>query len=160
MSPTGRRHYPAQVRARDLAVQVPTVTPAESVWDAARIVASGPWASVVVVDAGQRLLAVLPGSQLVGLALPEYVRDDAALASVVDESFVDTMAPRLAAVTVAQALSDARHDPHPRVAVDATVTQIAETMADEETGVVVVVDDDQRVVGVVTAAAVLRFLGA
>jgi len=110
---------------------------------------------LVVVDADHRLLGVLPGSALVRLGLPQYVLDDPALAGVLDESASVLLTARLTALSVADALADEEPDPHPQVEASATLVEVASVMARERVGLVVVIDGDARVLGVVTAVALL-----
>ncbi|WP_308208016.1 CBS domain-containing protein [Actinomadura madurae] len=88
--------YVAGVRARDLAVEYPTVTPESSALDAARLLAGHRLPGLLVVDAENRPVAVIPGSQLLRYTIPHHVRDDPALARVYDERHADQLCSRLA----------------------------------------------------------------
>ena len=73
------------MRARDLAIEYPTVTPDDTAMDAARLLAARGLPGLVVVDGRRRAVAVVPGSRLVRQIVPPHVRDDPALARVYDE---------------------------------------------------------------------------
>jgi CBS-domain-containing membrane protein len=143
------------VHAGDLVQPVAAVTPESSLLVAARVFASSGLPGIVVVDAQGCPLAVLPGSALVRLGVPQYVLDDPALAGVLDESSSELLRARMARLTVADALADEEPDPHPQVAATSSLVEVASTMANERVGLVVVTDDRNHVLGVVTAAALL-----
>lgn len=146
------------MRARDVARPVTTVTPDNTALDAARLIVAGEGVSVLVVDDAGRPLAVLPGSQLVGFALPRYVRDDPSLAGVLDEAAAEAMAGRLAALTIGTILGDPDPDAHPRVDADAKLVEVAAVMAAAKVGMVPVVDDAGAVTGVITAPMLMAAL--
>jgi CBS-domain-containing membrane protein len=150
------------VRARQLAVEYPTVTPDDSALDAARLLAGQGLAGLVVVDERRRAVAVVPGSRLVRQIVPPHVRDDPALARVYDERHADRLAARLVGRTVAELLED---EPMPLPVVDpgATVMEIASAMAGARSPVVAVSDDEEHpekgaLIGVITAAHLLAHI--
>jgi len=145
------------MRARDVIGAVPAVTPDHTVLDAVAALVAAGTAGVAVVDA-QRPLAVLPGSLLVGLTVPTYVKDDPSLAPVLGQVDPEDLRRRIGAMTVADVLADAEPDPHPIVAADASLLEIATTMADVGVGIVLVVDVDGRYLGAVTATDLLTTL--
>jgi len=145
----------AAVQAGDLVQPIVAATPQMSLLDAAVGFAGAGLPGLVVVDGHDRLLGVLPGSALVRLGLPQYVLDDPALAGVLDESASHLLTARLTTLSVADALADEEPDPHPQVEVSATLVEVASVMAREQVGLVVVIDGDGRVLGVVTAVALL-----
>ena len=147
------------MRARDLVTEYPTVTPADTALDAARLLAAQGLPGLVVVDDDRRPVAVVPGSRLLRATVPPHVRDDPALARVYDERHADLLCARLADRTVADLLDD-EHTPIPVVDQDATVMEIASVMAGSRSPVVAVTDDERHpergaLVGVVTAARLL-----
>ncbi|WP_433477387.1 CBS domain-containing protein [Spirillospora sp. CA-142024] len=147
------------MRARDLAIEYPTVTPDDTAMDAARLLAGRGLPGLVVVDGRRRAVAVVPGSRLVRQIVPPHVRDDPALARVYDERHADRLCAKLADRTVADLLEDER-TPLPVVDADATVMEIASVMAGARSPVVAVSDDERHpekgeVIGVVTAAHLL-----
>lgn len=150
------------MRARDLAAEYPTVTPADSALDAARLVAAQGLPGLVVVDERRRAVAVVPGSRLLRRIVPPHVRDDPTLARVYDERHADRLAARLTGRTVAELLED-EPMPLPVVGPDATVMEIASAMAGARSPVVAVSDDGRHpgkgaVIGVVTASHLLNRL--
>lgn len=125
------------MRARELAVEYPTVTPDDRALDAARLLAEHGLPALVVVDARGRPVAVLPGSRLLRRLIPRYVRDDPNLAHVYDEEHADRLGARLAEQTVADLLRD-DESPLPVVDGDATVMEIACVMDQARSPVVAV----------------------
>ncbi|MEU8341204.1 CBS domain-containing protein [Actinomadura meyerae] len=148
------------MRARDLAIDYPTVTKDDSAMDAARLLAAQGLPGIVVVDGRRRAVAVLPGSRLVRQIVPPHVRDDAALARVYDERHADRLCAPLAGRTVADLL-EPEGAPLPVVDPGATVMEIASVMAGARSPLVAVSDDERHpekgaVIGVITAAHLLE----
>jgi CBS domain-containing protein len=91
------------MRARDLAAPFPTVTLTTPALDAARLLARQDLPGLIVVDARGRPLTILPGTQVLRMAVPAYCLEDPALARVVDEAaaaVVDRDAGLLGAITL------------------------------------------------------------
>ncbi|MEU9304350.1 CBS domain-containing protein [Streptomyces sp. NPDC048269] len=151
--------------ARDLAEPYPHVTTDVPAVDAARLLAEQNLPALLVLDTDGIPYAVVPGSQVVGQLVPEYVREDPLLAAVIDERHADALAEGLAGRTVAEWLPRRTFKPL-FVAPDAGVLQIAAVMARAHVPLVAVVERDRggergHLVGVVTAAALMRhFLAA
>ncbi|WP_141576754.1 CBS domain-containing protein [Actinomadura sp. WMMA1423] len=149
------------MRARDLAVDYPTVTPDSSALEAARLVAEHRLAGLIVVDPDRRPVAVIPGSRLLRAIIPAHVRDDPALARVYDERHADRLCARLGERSVADLLAEERRD-LPVVDADATVMEIASVMAADRSPVVAVSGEADRtdapMIGVVTVAHLLERL--
>ncbi len=152
---SGAVGYVGAVRARDLAVDYPTVTPDDSALDAARLVAEHSLAGLIVVDPDRRPVAVIPGSRLLRAIIPPHVRDDPALARVYDERHADKLCARLGDRTVADLLVEDRKA-LPVVDADATVMEIASVMAADRSPVVAVSGEADRtdapMIGVITVA--------
>lgn len=146
------------MRARDLAVEYPTVTPDSSALDAARLVAEHRLAGLIVVDPGRRPVAVIPSSQLLRSIIPPHVRDDPALARVYDERHADMLCAKLGEKRVADLLVEGRRA-LPVVDADATVMEIASVMAADRSPVVAVSGEADRtdapMIGVITVAHLL-----
>lgn len=105
---------------------------------------------------------VVPASQVLRVALPTYVLDDAALARVWDEASADGLARRLAGRRVADLVAALdRDDDEPGHTVDgeANLVEIAAVMAVAHVPLVAVVDKD-RLLGVVTVNNLLGHLRA
>ena len=142
------------MRAADLAAPYPTVTLQSTVLDAARLMAAENLPGLVVVDASGRPVSVLPGTQVLRLAVPTYVQDDPALARVIDEATADAFLERMDARDVASCLATERRE-LPVVRGDATVLEVAALMARARSPLVAVVHDDGSLAGVVTTDALL-----
>ncbi|MFF3668626.1 CBS domain-containing protein [Microtetraspora malaysiensis] len=141
------------MRARDLAVDFPTVTLDTPMMEAARLLADQDLPGLIVVDDGGLPRTVLPGTQVLRLAVPRYCQDDPALARVVDEAHADVFVRSLAGRTVRECLPE---DPRelPVTDPDATVLEIASLMARTRSPLVAVVGDG-RLCGAVTLQALL-----
>jgi CBS domain-containing protein len=147
------------MRARDLAAPFPTVGLDTPAIEAARLLAGQDLPGLIVVDARGRPLTVLPGTQVLRMAVPRYCQDDPALARVVDEAAADVFLRELGDQTVAQCLPKERRE-LPVVDPDATVLEIAALMARARSPLVAVVDRDAGLLGAVTLDALLDRLVA
>jgi CBS domain-containing protein len=147
------------MRARDLAQALPTVRPDDPALTAARLIAERRLPGIAVVDAGGRPVAVLPASQVLRVVVPDYVREDPALARVVDEADAERLCVQgLAEERVADLLPPGRHRVElAAVDGDATVLECAALMARLRSPLLVVVEDRQ-VRGLLTAAHLLEVL--
>ena len=149
------RHYAASVIAAQLAQRVGLVVPSDSLMDAARRLVTEALPGLAVVTPEGRPLAVLPASQLLGLTVPTYVKDDPSLAAVVDEESADLFAQRLAGLTIQDVLDDAEPDLLGTVAHDATLLEVAALMSRLRAPLLVVAGEDGMALGTITARAVL-----
>ena len=115
---------------------------------------------LVVADHEGLPLFILPGSQVLRFALPDYAEEDRTLASVYGESDADALCESLRGRTVQELMPSKkflpRGAPRPIVAPDATLIEVAAVMAEQHSPVVAVVDEG-HVVAVIT---VHRLLGA
>lgn len=118
------------MRAIDLAEQIPTVTTATTGAEAARIVAEYRLPGLVVLGEDGSPYAVIPGSQIMGLILPAYVRDDPGLAHAFDELSADELCERLATATIGELLAAQRIDSQklPSVLPEDTIVEMAAVM--------------------------------
>jgi hypothetical protein len=149
------------MRARDLAEDFPVVDRGSDALEAAWLLVDRALPGLVVVDAEGLPLVVLPGSQVLRFALPEYVEEDPSLAGVFPEQEADQLCSRLVGRTVGEVMPAKdylpKHDrDRPIVGPDATAIQIASVMTRQHCPMVAVVDQG-AVLGVVT---VHRLLGA
>ena len=126
------------MRARDLAAEFPTVTLATPALDAARLLADQDLPGLIVLDDKNKPFTVLPGTQVLRLAVPRYCQDDPTLARVVDEQHADLFLRALGDKTVKALLPDQPKE-LPAVDEDATVLEIAAVMARMRSPVVAVV---------------------
>ncbi len=144
------------MRARDLVAPFPVITADTSALQAARLLAGLDLPGLIVVDGTHQPVTILPGTQVLRMAIPHYYQDDPALARVVDEEHADQFCRGLENRTVAECLSK----PHDELAVvdpDATVLEIAALMARTRTPLVAVVDN-RTLVGAITLDALMDHL--
>ncbi|MFI6290983.1 CBS domain-containing protein [Nonomuraea sp. NPDC050790] len=141
------------MRARDLLADFPTVTPDTPVIEAARLLADQDLPGLIVVDERGLPASILPGTQVLRLAVPGYCQDDPALARVIDEAHADEFLRTLADRTVRAALPKTERE-LPITDPDATVLELAALMARTHSPLVAVVEDD-RLLGAVTLQALL-----
>jgi CBS domain-containing protein len=147
------------MRAADLAVEYPTVTMSTPAIEAARILAGGDLAGLIVVDDAGKPLVVLPGTQVLRMAVPVYCQEDPALARVVDEAAADVFVRELDGRTVRECLPDEPKEP-PIVEGRATALEMSALMARTRSPLVAVVGPDGTLAGVVTMHALLdRIVG-
>ncbi|MGH8839391.1 MAG: CBS domain-containing protein [Jiangellaceae bacterium] len=149
------------MRARDLAEEFPVVHLDTPAMDASRLLVDRTLPGLVVVDRDGLPLVILPGSQVLRFALPEYVEEDRTLAAVYGESDADAFGEELRGRTVEELMPSRQFLPkkpsdRPIVDPDANLMEIAAVMAEQHSPVVAVVDQG-RIVGVIT---VHRLLGA
>jgi CBS domain-containing protein len=147
------------MRAAELAVGYPTVTMETPAIEATRILAGGDLPGLIVVDDAGKPLLVLPGTQVLRLAVPRYCQEDPALARVIDEQTADVFIRELDGLTVRECLPDEPKEP-PIVDGRATALEMAALMARTRSPLVAVTDADGALAGVVTMHALLdRVLG-
>ena len=142
------------MRAADLAAPYPTVRLDSTVLDAARLMAAENLPGLVVVDDAGRPVSVLPGTQVLRLAVPGYVQEDPTLARVIDEESADAFLENMHARDVASCLLTEKRE-LPVVRGDDTVLEVAALMARARSPLVAVVDDDGVLTGVITTDALL-----
>lgn len=145
------------MRAEELLEQVPIVHRETTGAEAARIVAEFRLTGLVVADAAGAPIAVIPGTQLLSVVLPQYVRDDRKLAHAFDERAADELCRKLNTVTLGELLDAKRLKPAhvPSVLPEDTLIEIATVMDQGHYPVVLVRERDQTYRGVVTMSRVL-----
>ncbi|GAA1287460.1 histidine kinase [Planotetraspora silvatica] len=141
------------MRARDLLIAFPSVTVDAPVIEAARLLAGHDLPGLIVVDDDGLPISILPGTQVLRLAVPGYCQDDPALARVVDEKHADAFLTSLAGRTVGEALPSDRRE-LPVTDPDATVLEIAALMARTRSPLVAVVSEE-GLLGAVTLQALM-----
>ena len=131
----------AGMRARALAQPAPVLEPGDEAMRALEVVAHTELPGLVVHD-GKRFI-VVPASQVLRVALPQYVLDDPSLGRVWDEQSADSIALRLQGRTIADLIRILHLEPatpEPAVDADATIVEIAAVMAAARVALVAVVD--------------------
>jgi CBS domain-containing protein len=114
---------------------------------------------LIVVDGRGRPATILPGTQVLRMAVPSYCQDDPALARVIDEAAADVFLRGVGDRTVAQLLPR-EHRELPVVDPDATVLEVAAVMARSRSPLVAVAKKNERMLGAITLDAMLdRLLG-
>lgn len=141
------------MRARELATPFPTVSLDDTALAAARLLAGSDLPGLIVVDRQGQPKTVLPGTQVLRMAIPRYCVEDPALARVIDEDHADKFLSDLADRTVAECLPKEQRE-LPVVDPDATVLEIAALMARTRTPLVAVVDG-RKMLGAITLDALL-----
>jgi CBS domain-containing protein len=142
------------MRAGDLAHKFPTVTLDTPAIEAARLLAGQNLPGLIVVDGRGRPSTILPGTQVLRMAVPQYCQDDPALARVVDEAAADLFLRELGDRTVAELLPHERRE-LPIVDPGATVLEIAALMARTRSPLVAVTGPDGVMRGAITLDALL-----
>jgi predicted transcriptional regulator len=145
------------MQARDIAVPVPTVTVSDPVAKAVRVMAVSRLPGLIVVDEQSRPRFVLPGSQVLRLAVPDSYREDPALARVVDEDHADRFWTELGDLTVGECVPRTQNRPV-SVRSDATLLEVAALMARQHSPLVAVVDERGALVGAITLERLITSL--
>jgi len=147
------RSYGADMHAEEIAEDFPVVTIDSNALDAARMLAEHRLPGIVVTNDSGRPYAVLPASQVVRFIVPQYVQDDPALASVLNESMADRAADKLGNKTVRDVLPEHLLDV-PAANADDTIIEVAALMARLRSPLIAVMKDD-KLHGVITASRLL-----
>lgn len=142
------------MRAADLLVPYPTVTLATPAIEAARMLADADLPGLIVVDERGAPFAILPGTQVLRLAVPVYCQDDPNLTRLVDEAAADVFIRELGDRTVRELLPPQPHE-LPVVSPQATALEIAALMARTRSPLVAVVGGDRDLEGAVTLHGLL-----
>jgi CBS domain-containing protein len=130
-----------------------------SALDAARLLAGQNLPGLIVVDDTGHPTTILPGTQVLRMAIPSYCQDDPTLARVIDEAAADLFLRNVGDRTVAELLPR-EHRELPVIDPDATVLEIAAVMARARSPLVAVAGKDQQLLGAITLDALLdRMLG-
>ncbi len=145
------------MRAADLAEKVPFVRRSTTGAEAARVVAEYRLPGLVVVDDDGVPTTVIPGSQLLDIVVPLYVRDDPKLAHAYDEKGADELCDQLNRTTIGDLLDsrDVRVIQPPSVLPDDTLLEVATTMAQEHFPLLLVKEKDGTFVGTILLSRVL-----
>ncbi|MBM7789673.1 CBS domain-containing protein [Tenggerimyces flavus] len=136
---------------------MPTVTVDDQVAKAVRVMVVSRLPGLVVVDERSRPSIVLPGTQVLRLAVPGSYQEDPKLAHVVDESYADSFWQELGDRTVGESLP-AKPTKPVTVPADATLLEVAALMARQHSPLVAVVDRDGVLVGAITLERLITSL--
>ncbi|MFD9946852.1 CBS domain-containing protein [Nonomuraea sp. NPDC059023] len=145
------------MQARDIAVRLPTVTVRDPVVRAVRLMVVNRLPGLIVVDDHTRPATVLPGTQVLRLAIPASIREDHALAGTLDEAEADVFWQELGSLTVGDCLPTPIGRPA-TVAKDATLLEVAALMARTRSPLVAVVAHDGTLTGAITLERLLTSL--
>ena len=145
------------MKASDLAEQVPTVVRATTGAEAARVIAEYRLSGLVVADDEGVPIAVIPGSQLLTLVLPQYLRDDPNLSHAYDERGAEELCRALNKATIGELLEAKQLTAKklPSVLLEDTLIEIASVMDSGHTPLIVVTDRDGRYHGAITLSRIL-----
>ncbi|MFC4108220.1 CBS domain-containing protein [Micromonospora zhanjiangensis] len=133
---------------------VPTVTVRDSVARAVRLMALRRLPGMIVVDDLGRPRTVLPGTQVLRMAVPGSYREDPVLARAIDEAHADLFWEEVGNLTVGDCLL--REPPRvTTVGLDGTLLEVAALMARHRSPLVAVVDHANVLVGAITLDRVL-----
>lgn len=141
------------MHADEFVEQFPVVTVDSNALDAARTMAEHLLPGIVVTDTSGMPYAVLPASQVVRFIVPTYVQDDPSLAGVIDESWADKAAEKLAGKSVREVLPEHLED-IPSANADDTIIEVAALMARLRSPLIAVVKEG-KFHGVITASRLL-----
>ncbi len=145
------------MQARDVVVNLPTVTLHDSVARAVRIMALNRMPGLIVVDDRRRPGWVLPGTQVLRLMVPGAFQEDPALARAIDEAHADRFWQELAGITVGDCLPP--QPPKPvTVRLDATLLEVAALMSRVRSPIAAVVESDGTLAGAITLERLLTSL--
>jgi CBS domain-containing protein len=145
------------MQARDISVSVPTVTANDTVAKAVRVMAVSRLPGLIVVADELRPQMVLPGTQVLRLAVPGSYQEDPALVRTVDEAHADRFWWELASRTVRECAPPQPAKPV-TVRSDATLLEVAALMARLHSPLVAVVDGMGVLVGAVTLERLITSL--
>ena len=141
-----------------MAEDFPVVSLDTEAREAVELLGSRRLPGLIVVDEKGHPHSVLPASQVVRFLVPSYVQDDPSLARVIDESFADQVADKLAGVTVRKLLPSEPVE-LPLVNHDDTVLEVAAIMARLRCPLVAVMKD-KEIIGAITASRLLELVVA
>ena len=145
------------MQAGEIATNVPTVTVHDSVIRAVHMMALRRVPGLIVIDDDGRPSVVLPGTQVLKLAVPSSYQEDPALARTIDEAHADTFWMELSELTVGQCLPAKASKPV-TVPADASLLEVAALMARLHSPIVAGVDREGILTGAITLERLLTSL--
>jgi CBS domain-containing protein len=154
------REVSGPVRARDLAVTYPSLTPDAPAEEAARLLAEEAVEGVFVQDEHGSLQGCVSDTTLLAFLLPRYLAESRALVGTLGEDVANALWQRLRGRTVRDLLP-AEAGGLTEVDGDDTLLAVAATLARTGASLVVVRDEDGRLLGGITTSRLIRqLLGA
>lgn len=150
------------MRAADLVEQIPTVTATTGALEAAELIAGYRLSGLIVADESGLPVAVVPGSQVLKLVVPRYVREDPSLAHAYDEAGAEELCAKLSGHTVGELLDDdeVHHHEIPSVLPEDTLVEIATVMIAAHSPLVVVRAKDGAYHGAITFSRAMAAIAA
>ncbi|MBB4905843.1 CBS domain-containing protein [Actinophytocola algeriensis] len=145
------------MKARDIAVTMPMLTVDDPVLEVVRVMVLRRLPGLILVDERSRPSVVLPGTQVLRLAVPASFQDDPALARTIDEAHADRFWTELGDRTVGDCLVRQAQKPA-TVGEDATLLEVAASMARQRSPLVAMVDAGGTLTGAVTLERLLTSL--
>lgn len=145
------------MKAREIAVQVPTVKVTDPVSEAIRVMTRSGLPGLIVVDEQNRPKLVLPGTQVLRMAVLQTYQEDPALVRTIDEAHADRFWQELGNRTVRDCLPT-QPLKMGTAGLDATLLEVASLMARIRSPILAVVDDDGRLAGAITLNRLLAGL--
>ncbi|WP_298329053.1 CBS domain-containing protein [Haloactinopolyspora sp.] len=137
------------MKARDIVVQIPTVTLKDPVAKAVRVMTQEQLPGLIVVDENSKPRIVIPGTQVLRMAVLHSYQDDPALARTIDEAHADRFWQDLGNRTVGECLPGYPAKPV-TASLDATLLELATLMGRLHSPLVAIVDHTHALVGAVT----------
>ena len=144
------------MRASDIAVRVPTVTLSDPVSRAVRVMTQEQLPGLIVVDDGRPKL-VIPGTQVLRMAVLDSYQDDPALVRTIDEAHADLFWQEPGNRTVGDCLPT-KPAKAVTVAPEATLLELATLMLRQRSPLVAVVDSSGTLIGAITLNRLLSSL--
>ena len=145
------------MRASDVVQTLPAARLVDAVLPAMRTVVRRDLPGLVVVDEQDQVVACVSLTDLLGLVLPRYMRDEPCLARTFGEAHADRVAEALLGTTVREVIGEVS-ERIPVVRADATLVELAETMSRQRCALVMVEQRETGMLGVVTAGKLLEVL--
>ncbi|MGH3645414.1 MAG: CBS domain-containing protein [Mycobacterium sp.] len=145
------------MQAHEISVRLPTIRTDDPVAKAVQVMVVNRLPGLIVVDDADRPIAVLPGTQVLRLAIPGSYQDDPALVRTVDELHADLFWREPGDLTVGDCLPTPVAKPA-TVPPEATLLEIATVMARKHSPLIAVVDRTGRLIGAVTLERLLTSL--
>jgi CBS domain-containing protein len=145
------------MQAHEIAVAAPTVRMDDPVSTAVQLMVVNRLPGLVIVDGADRPIAVLPGTQVLRLTIPESYQDEPALVRAVDEIHADVFWHGPGRLTVGDCLPNPVARPA-TVAREATLLEVATVMASKRSPLIAIVDHRGRLTGAVTLERLLTSL--